>query len=126
MAIDKLISQGGNLAVLSEDTMVALNGILPPNWSKSNPIDIREDADIQRYITAIEIASRPRRRRCHRHFTRAGKSRRNGCSSSGNRKGFKNWEAGTNRLDQEPIRLQMPASCFMKIKCRHSNSQKMP
>ena len=58
LAIDKLISQGGNLAVLSEDTMVALNGILPPNWSKSNPIDIREDADIQRYITAIEIAIR--------------------------------------------------------------------
>jgi acetyltransferase len=56
LAIDKLISNGGKLATLSKETLSKLDEVLPPNWSESNPIDIREDATTQRYIDAIEIA----------------------------------------------------------------------
>jgi acetyltransferase len=55
LAIDKLISSGGKLATLSNATLSKLDEFLPSNWSKSNPIDIREDATTQRYIDAIEI-----------------------------------------------------------------------
>jgi acetyltransferase len=55
LATDALMSMGGKLAELNEDTMSALNGFLPASWSKSNPIDIIEDADPQRYSKAVEI-----------------------------------------------------------------------
>ncbi|MBA7626219.1 Peptidyl-lysine N-acetyltransferase Pat [subsurface metagenome] len=55
LATDNLISRGGKLAQLSEETLSALNGFLPANWSKSNPIDVLEDADPQRYLKAIEV-----------------------------------------------------------------------
>jgi len=54
LATDALISQGGELAQLSDDTMAALNEFLPPYWSKSNPIDILGDADPQRFIKTIK------------------------------------------------------------------------
>ncbi|MCD6361179.1 MAG: bifunctional acetate--CoA ligase family protein/GNAT family N-acetyltransferase [Armatimonadetes bacterium] len=54
LATDALISQGGELARLSDDTMAALNEFLPPYWSKSNPIDILGDADPQRFIKTIK------------------------------------------------------------------------
>ena len=56
LAIDNLISRGGKLAALNDETMATLNKFLPPNWSRANPIDIREDADVQRYKYAIEAA----------------------------------------------------------------------
>jgi len=56
LAIDNLISRGGKLAALNNETMATLNKFLPPNWSRANPIDIREDADVQRYKNAIEAA----------------------------------------------------------------------
>ncbi len=54
LAIDTLISRGGKLAQLSEGTLTNLNGFLPSNWSKSNPIDILGDSDSQRYAKTIE------------------------------------------------------------------------
>ena len=44
MATDALIAQGGKLAKLSQKTMDTLNGVLPPFWSKGNPIDVLGDA----------------------------------------------------------------------------------
>ena len=58
LATDALISRGGKLAQLSEETISALNGFLPPNWSKSDPIDILGDADPQRYVKTIEFTTK--------------------------------------------------------------------
>ena len=57
LATDALVANGGELAVLSEKTLQALDGFLPPHWSHNNPIDILGDADSERYAKAIEIAS---------------------------------------------------------------------
>jgi acetyltransferase len=57
LATDALVANGGELAILSEKTVEALNGFLPPHWSHNNPIDILGDADSERYAKAIEIAS---------------------------------------------------------------------
>ncbi|WP_239121524.1 MULTISPECIES: bifunctional acetate--CoA ligase family protein/GNAT family N-acetyltransferase [Spirulina sp. CCY15215] len=56
LTTDALIAGGGELATLSEETIRALDEILPPHWSHSNPIDILGDADPDRYGKAIEIA----------------------------------------------------------------------
>jgi acetyltransferase len=44
LALDHLVQRGGKLAKLSKDTVRALDKVLLPNWSRSNPIDLREDA----------------------------------------------------------------------------------
>jgi acetyltransferase len=54
MATDALIAQGGKLAELSQKTIDALNSVLPPFWSKGNPIDVLGDAGADRYKTAVE------------------------------------------------------------------------
>jgi len=40
ISTDALIDSGGQLAWLSEETMSQLNQLLPPHWSKANPIDL--------------------------------------------------------------------------------------
>lgn len=54
---DALVSQGSELTELAPETIEALNQILPPHWSHSNPIDILGDADPERYAKALEIAA---------------------------------------------------------------------
>jgi acetyltransferase len=54
MATDALIAQGGTLAKLSPATMNMLNDVLPPFWSKGNPIDVLGDARADRYKAAVE------------------------------------------------------------------------
>jgi acetyltransferase len=54
MATDALIAQGGKLAKLSQKTMDVLNSVLPPFWSKGNPIDVLGDARADRYKAAVE------------------------------------------------------------------------
>jgi acetyltransferase len=58
LATDALIECGGKLAQLSGETFNQLNELLPPHWSRNNPIDILGDADAQRYEKAVEIVSR--------------------------------------------------------------------
>lgn len=58
LAADALIMGGGQLAELSQDTIAALDAILPPQWSHSNPIDILGDADPDRYARALDIAAK--------------------------------------------------------------------
>jgi acetyltransferase len=56
LATDALVLSGGELASLDPATVAALDAVLPPHWSRSNPIDILGDADPERYGRAIEIA----------------------------------------------------------------------
>jgi acetyltransferase len=58
LATDALITNGGQLATLSEDSLQSLDQFLPRHWSHNNPIDILGDADSERYVKALEIASK--------------------------------------------------------------------
>jgi acetyltransferase len=58
LAVDALLTSGGELAELSKETMDALNQILPPAWSHNNPIDVLGDAGADRYAKALEIAAK--------------------------------------------------------------------
>ncbi len=55
MAIDTLLARGGKLASLSETTKAALDKVLPPSWSHTNPIDIIGDAPVERYIDSLKV-----------------------------------------------------------------------
>ncbi|TRO53717.1 GNAT family N-acetyltransferase [Candidatus Bathyarchaeota archaeon] len=54
MATDALIAKGGKLAKLSQKTLTALNNVLPPFWSRGNPIDVLGDAGAEQYKIAVE------------------------------------------------------------------------
>jgi acetyltransferase len=58
LATDALLSAGGELAELSEETVQKLNAVLPKHWSHHNPVDILGDAGHERYAQAVEIASK--------------------------------------------------------------------
>jgi len=55
MATDFLVSKGGELAPLSEETRRLLDEVLPSYWSRSNPVDICEDATVDRFRKVFEI-----------------------------------------------------------------------
>lgn len=55
MATDALIHLGGKLAELSEDTFKRLNALLPPSWSKANPVDVLGDATAERFEKALSL-----------------------------------------------------------------------
>jgi len=57
LATDALITHGGELTELSEETFEALDELLPPAWSHNNPIDVLGDASPERYARALEIAA---------------------------------------------------------------------
>ena len=54
MTADALLTRGGKLAELSPKTMERLNAVLPPFWSRGNPIDLIGDAGPERYRAALE------------------------------------------------------------------------
>ncbi len=54
LAADHLADEQGMLAELSGETRAALDRILPPAWSKTNPVDIIGDAGPQRYAEALQ------------------------------------------------------------------------
>ena len=54
MASDSIIAYGGKLAQLSSETIDKLDPVLPPHWSKGNPIDLLGDANASRYEAAAE------------------------------------------------------------------------
>jgi acetyltransferase len=58
LATDALISEGGELAELSDETMQALDKILPAAWSHNNPVDILGDASPERYAESLAIAAK--------------------------------------------------------------------
>ncbi|MCD4682900.1 MAG: bifunctional acetate--CoA ligase family protein/GNAT family N-acetyltransferase [Bacteroidales bacterium] len=55
MATDRLISQGGKLVELTDETISKLNEYLPPFWSHGNPVDVLGDATPERFSGATEI-----------------------------------------------------------------------
>ena len=57
LATDALITNGGELADLSSETMESFNQLLPSAWSHNNPVDILGDASPERYAKALEIAA---------------------------------------------------------------------
>lgn len=56
LATDALIQGGGKLTALSEETLQAFDEVLPPTWSKANPVDLIGDATAQRYADALRVA----------------------------------------------------------------------
>ena len=58
LAVDHLLERGCTLAELAPETMTELDGVLPPTWSKANPIDIIGDAPPERYEAAVDAAAR--------------------------------------------------------------------
>ncbi|MFN8450705.1 MAG: GNAT family N-acetyltransferase [Anaerolineae bacterium] len=58
LATDALINGGGELTQLTDETMSALNDILPAHWSHNNPIDILGDAAPALYAKSLEIAAK--------------------------------------------------------------------
>jgi acetyltransferase len=58
LATDALVTGGGNVADLSEQTMKAFDDFLPPHWSHNNPVDILGDAEPERYSHSLEIAAK--------------------------------------------------------------------
>jgi acetyltransferase len=55
LATDALIRNSGQLAPISAETIAKLDEVLPPTWSKANPIDIIGDAPPERYAAALDI-----------------------------------------------------------------------
>ena len=58
LATDALIECGGKLAELSAKTFDELNKLLPPHWSRGNPVDILGDASPETYGKAVKIVAR--------------------------------------------------------------------
>jgi acetyltransferase len=54
LATDSLIQAGGRLAELAPETVARLDAVLPPTWSRANPVDIIGDASGERYAAALE------------------------------------------------------------------------
>jgi acetyltransferase len=55
LAVDRLTDLGGRLANLGPEAMTQLDAMLPPIWSRTNPVDIAGDADAARYVAAMNV-----------------------------------------------------------------------
>ena len=55
MAADALASRGLEPVALEPDTLARLDGILPPFWSRGNPVDLLGDATAERWRAALEV-----------------------------------------------------------------------
>mgnify|MGYP003582112385 FL=1 len=55
MAADTLAEYGLEPAPIPDDIMAQLDEILPPHWSRNNPIDILGNATLERFTRAMEI-----------------------------------------------------------------------
>jgi len=53
LAADSIITNGGEVAKFSDNTIRAMDAALPPYWSHGDPMDILGDADIKRYEQAV-------------------------------------------------------------------------
>ncbi len=55
MAADAMSDYGMEPVSLSSDTIAKLNAVLPPHWSRKNPVDVLGDATPELYRKAVEI-----------------------------------------------------------------------
>ena len=58
LAVDRLANLGGELAQLSEKSIDALAEMLPPYWTRRNPIDLNYDASPDLYANAIKVLAK--------------------------------------------------------------------
>ncbi|GBO84839.1 GCN5 family acetyltransferase [Marinobacter adhaerens] len=58
LAVDRLADLGGELAELSDASIEALAELLPPYWTRKNPIDLNYDASPDLYGRAIKILAK--------------------------------------------------------------------
>src|SRR5690554_3079008 len=58
LAVDRLADLGGELAELSPGSIDALAELLPPYWTRKNPIDLNYDASPELYAQAIKILAK--------------------------------------------------------------------
>lgn len=58
LATDALMATGGELTVLSPETIRELDSFLSAHWSHGNPVDVLADADAERLVKAVEIVSK--------------------------------------------------------------------
>jgi acetyltransferase len=58
LATDALMATGGQLTVLSSESLQQLDSFLSSHWSHNNPVDVLADADAERFVKAVEIASK--------------------------------------------------------------------
>ncbi|GDX84565.1 acetyltransferase [Methylococcaceae bacterium] len=55
MSTDRAEDVGIKMAELSDDSLHALNAVLPVHWSHANPVDILGDATSERYKKSLEV-----------------------------------------------------------------------
>jgi len=55
LAVDRLAELGGSATPLTPEIGAKLDAVLPPTWSKANPVDIGGDADAARYVAALDV-----------------------------------------------------------------------
>ncbi|MBR9870681.1 MAG: GNAT family N-acetyltransferase [Gammaproteobacteria bacterium] len=58
LAVDRLSHLGGELAELSDTTIEELGKLLPPYWTRKNPIDLNYDASPELYGKAVKILAK--------------------------------------------------------------------
>jgi acetyltransferase len=58
LATDSLMATGGELTVLSSESLHELDGFLSSHWSHNNPVDVLADADAEGFVRAVGIASK--------------------------------------------------------------------
>ncbi|HZC23891.1 MAG TPA: bifunctional acetate--CoA ligase family protein/GNAT family N-acetyltransferase, partial [Candidatus Binatia bacterium] len=58
LATDAVMATGGELTVLSPETIHRLDEFLSAHWSRNNPIDVLADADAERFVKAVDIVSK--------------------------------------------------------------------
>ena len=58
LAVDRLADLGGELAELSKSSIEGLAELLPPYWTRKNPIDLNYDASPELYGQAIKILAK--------------------------------------------------------------------
>jgi acetyltransferase len=57
LATDMLVRHGGEIAPLSDESLRAFDALLPPHWSRNDPVDLLGDADAERYARALKIVA---------------------------------------------------------------------
>ena len=55
LATDRAVAEGVRIADLAPDTIARLDEVLPPTWSRGNPVDIIGDAPGSRYANSLEV-----------------------------------------------------------------------
>jgi acetyltransferase len=55
LAADAAALGGARLAELSPATVATLDALLPPTWSRANPVDIIGDAPVERYVETLKV-----------------------------------------------------------------------